>query len=71
MILEARTKSILPISRYEAGQALEITYERDNPGRAYISEEWKISVRELWLGAGTLVTGLVLWILGRIYDLPF
>lgn len=71
MVLEVRTKSILPITRYEAGQALEITYDKASPGRAYITEEWKNALRDLWLGAGALFVGVMLWIIGRVYNLPF
>lgn len=71
LVLEAITKSILPISRYEAGQALGITYDTNNPGRAFITEEWNLAIRDLWLGAGTFVLGIILWIVGRLYNLPF
>lgn len=71
LVLEASTKSILPISRYEVGQAVDITYDTDNPGRAFITEEWSLALRDLWLGAGTVVLGVILWIIGRTYNLPF
>ena len=71
MILEVNTSSILPMRRYEPGQALEVIYDVTRPGRAYLTQEWTIALREIWLSGGALIVGVALWIVGRAYNFPF
>jgi hypothetical protein len=71
MLLEVTTSSVLPKRRYEPGQTLEVRYDSSRPGRAYLVAEWKVIVRELWLGSGALAMSIVLWIIGCVYNMPF
>ncbi len=71
LVFEVNTSSIFPKRRYEVGQALEITYDSAYPSRAYITQERTVALRELWLSGGALVIGIVFWITGRVYNLPF
>jgi hypothetical protein len=71
MILEVVTSSIMPIRRYEPGQSLTVIYDKDMPGRAYVQQEMDVMKREIFLGSGALVLAVALWIIGRIYNLPF
>lgn len=71
MILEVVTSSILPMRRYEPMQSLTIVYDKDMPGRAYVQPEMDVMKREIFLGIGTLVLAIGLWIVGRIFNLPF
>jgi len=71
MSLEVGTSSLFHKRQYEVGQALDVTYDLTRPSRAYVTQEWKIALRELWLGSGALVIGIVLYIIGRVYNLPF
>lgn len=70
-VLEVKTNSIFPTRRYETGQALEVTYDSDHPSRSYVTQERIVALRELRLSSGALVIGLILWIIGRVYNLPF
>jgi hypothetical protein len=71
LMLEVTTSSVLPTRRYEPDQALEVMYDLDRPGRAYLVAEWKVVLREIWLGSGALVAGIILWVIGRLLNLPF
>lgn len=71
MILEVTTSSVFPVRRYESGQHLTIVYDKDMPGRAYAQPEMYVMKREIYLGMGALALAVGLWIIGRIYNLPF
>jgi len=70
LVLEITASSIFYKPKYETGQAVEVTCDSTRPGRAYATQESKIALRELWLGSGVLVIGIVLWVIGRVYNLP-
>lgn len=71
LVLEVNTNSIFPKRRYEVGRALEVTYDSAHPSRAYVTQEWTVALRELWMSSGALVIGVVFCIIGRVYNLPF
>ena len=71
LVLEVKTNSIFPIRRYQTGQALEVTYDSARPSRAFVTQERTVALREVWLSSGALILGIVLWIIGRVYELPF
>ena len=70
LVLEVIASSMLYKNRYEIRQTVEITYDSTRPGRAYVTQEWKFALRELWLGSGALIIGIILWVIGRVYNLP-
>ena len=71
LLLEVTASSVFYQRRYETGEAVEVTYDSTCPSRAYPTQEWKIASRELWLGSGALIVGIILWVIGRIYSMPF
>jgi hypothetical protein len=71
MILEVVTGSVLPMRRYEPGQSLTVVYDRDMPGRAYAQPEMGVMKREIFLGLGALIMAIGLWVIGRVFNLPF
>ena len=71
LVLEITTSSLLYKRRYETGQAVDVTYDSTSPSRAYAAPEWNSVLRELWMGSGALSIGIILWVIGRVYNLPF
>jgi hypothetical protein len=71
MILEVVASSILPVRRYEPGQSLTVIYDKDMPGRAYAQPEMDVMKREIFLGIRALALAVGLWIIGRIFNMPF
>ncbi|MEN6570974.1 MAG: DUF3592 domain-containing protein [Anaerolineaceae bacterium] len=50
MIIQLATSSVLPQRRYEAGQTVQVMYDENCPERAFIVPEWKVALRETWVG---------------------
>lgn len=57
--------------RYEAGATVEVVYEKDMPWSAFLTLEWNLTRRDLWIGAGEIVFAIVLWNVGKFFGLPF
>jgi hypothetical protein len=71
MVLEVVTSSVLPVRRYQPGQAITVVYDQNLPGRAYAQPEWKVVKREFALSLGSLLAAIGLWLIGRLFNLPF
>ena len=71
LILEVTTSSVLPMRRYENGETVEVVYDREHPGRAYAVRERKFALDDLWAGGVALVVAIALWVVGRMYSMPF
>ena len=71
MILEVTTSSVLPKRNYQPGEAVEVLFDVTRPGRAYLLREWKAVLSDIWIGIGALITAIFLWVVGRVYNLPF
>ena len=57
--------------RYEAGATVEVVYEKGMPWSAYLTLEWNLTRRDLWIGAGEVILAIALWSVGKIFGLPF
>ena len=57
--------------RYEAGATVEVVYEKDMPWSAFLTLEWNLTRRDLWIGAGEVILAIALWSVGKIFGLPF
>jgi hypothetical protein len=69
--LDVVTSSIFPVPRYEPGRSLTVVYDRDRPGRAYAQPEWGAVKRDILFGLGALILSIGLWVIGRVFNLPF
>lgn len=70
MILEVTTSNFIPQRSYKPGEAVEILYDKTRPGRAFTTRDWKATLIDLWVGIGTLTLSVILYSIGRIYNLP-
>lgn len=57
--------------RYEAGGTVEVVYHKETPWKAYLTLEWALTRRDLWLAVGEVILAVVLWSVGTIFGLPF
>jgi hypothetical protein len=71
MSIEIIPSTFLSGRRYETGESVEVVYDLSEPWRAYPLREWTATARDLWIGSVISATALILWILGRLYNLPF
>ncbi len=71
MVLEVVTSSILPQQRYQPGQSIDVIYDIELPGRAYVKDEWTVSIREVELAIAALIAGILFWAIGRYFNMPF
>lgn len=71
MRIEVTPSNFLSGRKYETGEAVEVAYDLSAPWRAYPIREWKAALRDLWIGAGISLVAVILWVLGRLYNLPF
>ena len=74
--LPARHKQLLPSNfsssrKYQVGEAVDVAYDLSEPWRAYSVREWAAAARDLWFGTAISMVAVFLWILGRVYHLPF
>jgi hypothetical protein len=71
MSIEVVPSNFLSSRRYRIGETVEVAYDRSEPWHAYLVREWRATLRELGIGTVTFLVGVILWIIGRIYNLPF
>jgi hypothetical protein len=71
MSVQITPSNFLSGRKYQTGESVEVAYDLSEPWRAYPVREWTAAVRDLSLGTAITVAGVVLWILGRVYNLPF
>lgn len=57
--------------RYEAGNTVEVVYQKDEPWKAFLTSEWTFTRRDLWIAAGEIILAIVLWETGTYLGLPF
>ena len=57
--------------RYEAGKTVKVVYNKEAPWKAYLTNEWNFTRRDLWTAAGEIVFAAVLWGVGIYFGLPF
>jgi hypothetical protein len=71
MSIEVVPSNFLSRRKYTAGEAVEVRYDLSEPWRAYLIREWRATAREVGLGAALSIGAVILWIVGRVYNLPF
>ena len=71
MSIEVIPSNFLSGRKYQVGESVDVAYDVSEPWRAYLIREWTATARDLWLGVAMSVVAMILWILGRVYDLPF
>jgi hypothetical protein len=71
MSIEVIPSNFLSRRKYTAGESIEVTYDLSEPWRAYVVREWAAAWRDFGIGAVMSIVGVALWIVGRVYDLPF
>jgi hypothetical protein len=69
-LLEVTTSSAWFKSNYQSGELVEVRYDQNTPGRAYSVREWQAVQSDLWIGSASLAAAIILWIIGRVYNLP-
>jgi hypothetical protein len=71
MSVEVIPSTFLSGRKYENGEEVEVVFDLSEPWRAYPVREWAAAARDLWIGIAISVAAVVLWVLGRVYNLPF
>lgn len=71
MSIEVVPSNFLSRRKYRVGEPVEVAYDLSEPWHAYLVREWRATLRELGIGTVAFLVGVILWILGRIYNLPF
>ena len=71
MSVEVVPSNFLSTRKYQAGESVEVAYDLAEPWRAYVVRDWNAANRDLWMGTAMSIAGVVLWIVGRAYNLPF
>jgi hypothetical protein len=71
MSIEVIPSNFLSRRKYTAGESVEVAYDLSEPWRAYLVREWAAANRDLWIGIAMSIVAVVLWIIGRVYNLPF
>jgi len=56
--------------RYEAGDTVEVVYEKNTPWQAYVKKEWVVAWRDLWMAGAELLVSITLWNIGLALKLP-
>jgi hypothetical protein len=69
--IEVIPSNFLSGRKYRAGESIEVAYDRLEPWHAYAVQEWTAAWRELGIGAAISVLAILMWIMGRVYNLPF
>jgi hypothetical protein len=69
--VEVIPSNFLSARKYQVGEAVDVAYDLSEPWRAYSVREWAAAARDLWFGTAISIVAVFLWILGRIYNLPF
>jgi hypothetical protein len=71
MSIEVIPSNFLSTRKYKEGESVEVAYDLSEPWRAYLVREWSASVRDFWIGTALTIAAVTLWIVGRVYNLPF
>ena len=71
MSIEVVPSNFLSGRKYQVGESVDVAYDMDEPWRAYLIREWATAIRDFWIATGILVVAVILWIVGRVYNLPF
>jgi len=71
MSIEVVPSNFLSRRKYTVGETVEVRYDLSDPWRAYLVREWQAAARDVWLGTAMSVAAAILWIIGRVYNLPF
>ena len=69
--VEVIPSNFLSARKYQVGEAVDVAYDLSEPWRAYSVREWAAAARDLWFGTAISIVAVFLWILGRVYHLPF
>lgn len=69
--IEVIPSNFLSRRKYIVGESVEVAYDPFEPWRAYVVREWRAAIRDFSIGTILSIVAIVLWILGRIYNLPF
>ena len=69
--VEVIPSNFLSARKYQVGEAVDVAYDLSEPWRAYPIREWAAAARDLWLSTAICVVAVTLWVLGRVYSLPF
>ena len=56
--------------RYDAGNTLEVIYDKDTPWKAYIQQEWRIARADLFKSVVEIILAVVLWKTGVSLGMP-
>ena len=71
MSIDVIPSNFLSRRKYQVGESVEVAYDVSEPWRAYVVREWTATNRDLWIGAVISILGVALWMIGRVYNLPF
>lgn len=66
MVFGLNTSSVLPLRRYQPGQAVTVIYDRTMPGEAYVKGEWQVACRDGWMALGGLALAVLFLTLGLL-----
>ena len=56
--------------RYDAGDSLEVIYDKDTPWKAYIQQEWRIARADSLKSVVEIILAIVLWETGVSLGMP-
>lgn len=56
--------------RYDAGDSLEVIYDKDTPWKAYIQQEWRIARADWLKSVVEFILAIVLWETGVSLGMP-
>ena len=56
--------------RYEPGNTVEVVYHKKEPWKAYLTLEWTLTRRDLWIAAGEIILAIAFWGIGVYLGIP-
>ena len=56
--------------RYDAGDSLEVIYDKDTPWKAYIQQEWRIARADSLKSVLEIILAIILWETGVSLGMP-
>lgn len=71
MSIEVVPSNFLSRRKYRIGESVEVAYDLSEPWHAYLIREWRATLRDFGIGTASFLVGLSLWIIGRVFKLPF
>jgi len=71
MSVDVVPSNFLSGRKYVTGESVEVAYDLEEPWRAYLVREWRAAWRDFWIGSLLFILGVGLWVIGRVYNLPF